>query len=293
MALQKNGIILVPVDFTEVADFAVDHAVNMVRLAGGKIVLLHVITRDTEKTHRLADSVEQAVTDKLLAIEKRIKENYQVQTDHMTVAGSIFSAIGDTAQDIKASLVVMGIHGKMGIQHIVGSYAFKVILGTKTPVMVVKKVPFGEGYKNILIPLDFTKTIAKKVAMAIEIGKYFNSHIRLLTVMENSSSIQKLLIQTEVKQVKNAIEKAGLECSSYIIPKNDFPVYKNILDYAEKNDMDLVMIMTQQEKNFRDYFMGSNASEIIDKSDIPVITITPGSEIQEGLYFDLFDILRR
>jgi len=293
MALQKNAIILVPVDFTEVADFAVDHAVNMVLLSGGKVVLLHVINRETEKTHSLSDSVEQAVADKLIAIERRIKETYSVKAEHMTVAGSIFTAIGDTAESIGANMIVMGTHGKMGIQHIVGSYAFKVITGTKVPIMVVKKKSFGAGYKNIMIPLDFTKRIAKKVSMAIEIGKYFNSHIRLVSVLETDRRIQKLIIQAEMKQVKAAIEKEGLECSAIIIPKNDNPTYKNIIDYADNNSMDLMMIMTQEERDFKDYFMGSNASEIIDKAEMPVITITPGYEFKGNLYFDVFDILRR
>jgi hypothetical protein len=43
-------------------------------------------------------------------------------------------------------------------------------------------------------------------------------------------------------------------------------------------DGDLLLIMTQQEVDFTDYFIGSSAQEIILRAEMPVLSIIPGSE---------------
>ena len=44
---------------------------------------------------------------------------------------------------------------------------------------------------------------------------------------------------------------------------------------ADQGDIDLIMIMTQKEVGFIDYFMDSNAQEMIRNSEIPVMSIAP------------------
>jgi len=48
-----------------------------------------------------------------------------------------------------------------------------------------------------------------------------------------------------------------------------------VIKYANNNDIDLIMIMTQSERPLVKYFMSAYAFSIIRKSSIPVLTITP------------------
>ena len=50
---------------------------------------------------------------------------------------------------------------------------------------------------------------------------------------------------------------------------------KAVLNYSEKVNADLVMIMTQQESDFHFTFLGSTARSIINESDIPVMSVRP------------------
>ncbi|GAI48842.1 unnamed protein product [marine sediment metagenome] len=53
---------------------------------------------------------------------------------------------------------------------------------------------------------------------------------------------------------------------------------KNLIDFAHKVQGDLIIIMTQQKDAISEYFIGvigSFAKEIIHRSDIPVMSITP------------------
>ena len=45
----------------------------------------------------------------------------------------------------------------------------------------------------------------------------------------------------------------------------------------------MVMIMTQQELDFHDYIIGTIAQEIINNSELPVISIIPNIEIEEEI----------
>ncbi len=57
--------------------------------------------------------------------------------------------------------------------------------------------------------------------------------------------------------------------------KDEETLSQNIIDYAIKADGDLIMIMTQQEIDFTNYFIGSTAQEILNNSEIPVLSIRP------------------
>jgi len=52
-------------------------------------------------------------------------------------------------------------------------------------------------------------------------------------------------------------------------------VVDEILRVAKRIEADLIMIMTQQEVGFTDLFISSAAQEIINNSEIPVLSIRP------------------
>ena len=55
----------------------------------------------------------------------------------------------------------------------------------------------------------------------------------------------------------------------------NMPIQDYLLDFAKKSNADLLMIMTQQENDFTDLFIGSQAQAIINHSEVPVLSIIP------------------
>jgi nucleotide-binding universal stress UspA family protein len=51
-----------------------------------------------------------------------------------------------------------------------------------------------------------------------------------------------------------------------------------VIEYGQKIEADLIMIMTQQETDIKAFFIGSNAREVINNSDIPVLSIQPNEK---------------
>jgi nucleotide-binding universal stress UspA family protein len=189
--------------------------------------------------------------------------------------GSIFNAISKYVSDIKANLVIMGTHGMKGMQKITGSWALKVIAGSKVPFIVVQDPPEDMSkYQNILFPIDFKLEQKEKLHWAIFMGKYFDSKVHILQAETQDKSLLKkqkinlnfaikFLIQNRIDYEIHTIEKGG-----------NFA--KEVIKFSNDKKIDMVIIMTTKNLNFSDYVVGAQEQYLIaNSSHIPVMCINP------------------
>jgi nucleotide-binding universal stress UspA family protein len=265
---ENKKLIVVPWDFTNVAEHALAHAVKISRMVGNNICLLHIVdtgikaAEETDKKNKLQKIVE----------ERSAKFNAGI-TWHIS-KGSIFSAIAEFANDKEASLVVMGTHGMKGMQKLTGSWALKVIVKSKVPFIVVQEPPADqEKYHNIIFPIDFRAENKEKLKMAIFMGKYFDSKIHLLVATSNDKILTK---KTKVNLnfgVKYLIQN-NIEYEIHEIAKGDFA--QQTLDFALKMNADLIVIVTTKNITFADYVVGASEQYLIaNSSKIPVCCVNP------------------
>ena len=265
---ENKKLIVVPWDFTDVAEHALAHAVKISRMVGNNICLLHIVdtgiktAEETDKKNKLQKIVE----------ERGAKFNAGISW-HIS-KGSIFSAIAEFANDKEASLVVMGTHGMKGMQKLTGSWALKVIVKSKVPFIVVQDPPVDqEKYHNIIFPIDFRAENKEKLKMAIFMGKYFDSKIHLLVATSNDKILTK---KTKVNLnfgVKYLIQN-NIEYEIHEIAKGDFA--QQTLDFALKMNADLIVIVTTKNITFADYVVGASEQYLIaNSSKIPVCCVNP------------------
>jgi nucleotide-binding universal stress UspA family protein len=275
MSTKERDIILVPTDFTPVADCAIDHAIEIAKLFNHKICLLHIVGKKTSVVAR----------DKVKSQLERISTGYSnrsgIQITYRVEEGSIFDEISKTAEIISAEFIVMGIHGKQGVQHIVGSYAYKVVCSSKVPVMVVKKKHHHEGYNNIVVPVDFSHESSQKLNQAIKFAKYFDSTVHIIGVIRSRSSVFKIKKEALLKNITDYMESAGVKVLAEVLIKPGADIYDEVLEYADREDADLIMIVAEKGGRF-DGVLGRNDAElIIDKADMPVLTILPNPDYDD------------
>ena len=265
---EKKKLIVVPWDFTHVAENALAHAVKISRMVGNDISLLHIVDTGIK-------AAEEA--DKKKKLQKTIEENSAkynaVITWHIS-KGSIFSAIAEFANDKEASLVVMGTHGMKGMQKLTGSWALKVIVKSKVPFIVVQDPPVDqEKYHNIVFPIDFRAENKEKLKMAIFMGKYFDSKIHLLVATTTDKMLAK---KTKINLnfgVKYLIQN-NIEYEIHEVAKGDFA--QQTLDFALKINADLIVIVTTKNITFADYVVGASEQYMIaNSSKIPVCCVNP------------------
>ena len=265
---EKKKLIVVPWDFTQVAENALAHAVKISRQIDNDICLLHIV--DKGITPRAEGEKKTLLSH--VAGENSKKYNARILSE--VRRGSIFSSIAEFVNDIEASLVVMGTHGMVGMQKITGSWALKVIVKSKVPFIVVQDPPTGTGrYHNIVFPVDFRIEDKEKMGMAIFMGKYFDSKIHILKTSSRDKTLAKR-IKVNLNFAIKYLMQNNIEYEIHEMPNGKFA--QQTIDFAQKINADLILIMTTKNITMADYMLGASEQYIIaNSSKIPVCCVNP------------------
>jgi nucleotide-binding universal stress UspA family protein len=281
--MKLNNILFVPTDFSEPCTNAVDHAINIAQIVKFKVVLFHVINKDTHSLFPGEKDIQSAVENKLKETVNTLKKQAQgVEIDYMFQEGSIFDLIHEVAAEIGANIILLGTHGKKGIQHLTGSYALKVITKSKVPALVVQKKPYS-GYKNILLPVNSFTEARQKVGIAISVTKMFNSTIHIFKeVVSDVAEMSRIDIIT--KQIIEAFKKSEVSFE-LIVSKKPGESAKELVDVAVEKNMDAIIIVTEPQIGTAYFSIGSwNEKIMFNDAQIPVMCINP---IEYGqVFFD-------
>ena len=267
-----NNIILIPTDFTEVCDNAVKHGAETAKLLNYKVCLLHVVDKDTKNYLKKENLTESIIIEKLGLISNDLKSTYNVEATSISREGNIFETIAEVAKEIGANFIVMGTHGKTGMQKITGSFALKVISSSEVPVVVVQKRAFQLSYKDIVLPITSEAGPWEKTQWAAAIAKQFNSTIHILKIKDDEGInnavgiITKHFNENDVKYIEKTADKAS-----------NFT--KAVIDYAVTINSELIMIMTSKTGALTSFILGTYDEELIfNTPQIPVMCINPREE---------------
>lgn len=274
MEKKRENIVLVPTDFTKLADYAIDHAAGIAKLISGKVAILHVINKETKAYLKKEKLTDEAIKEKLKSIAESVEKKYNVKLDYIAEEGSIFTTIANVTEKIRARIVVMGTHGKVGVQHLVGSFALKVIESSPVPVIVLQERDFGNGYKNIVLPVDETTETKQKVNWAIHIAKIFDSTIHLFGINYKDEFLSNE-VERNMAQIKSIMTKNGIKHTQKIaVDTGNFG--KGIMVYADYIKADLVMMMTQPDQLLPSFILSPWAEQVIfNSSKIPAMCVNP------------------
>lgn len=282
MNVSNNNNILVPFDFSEIAENALNHAVKIAETYGNDITLLHIV-EEGFLGHIFGGSslkeglLREAIEMKLDKTIESVTKNSSVKINKLVKEGRIYKKIVKVAEEGPYDSIVMGSNGAAGIEQIIGSNASRVIRHSSIPVVVVKEKPVGNGYEKIVLPIDLTLETRQKVTWAIHLAQKFNSTIHVIFETEDDEYTRSKIFAT-VNSVQTILDKKNV---NYVVRSLDDEKYpdnfaKDTLQYAEEIDADLIMIMTQQEIGFAEFIIGSYAQQIVNHSRrIPVMCINP------------------
>ena len=266
--------VLVPHDFTSVADCAVSHASKIAKSFQGEVHLLHVVSKAKE-----VDSAKE----KLTKIAEQAETKYGANMHVIVRIGNIFDDIGDVATEIGAGYIVMGTHGAKGMQKIMGSYALKVISHSKVPFVIVQeKGPSDtDAYDDIVVPIDYSDVTKQKLKIAANIAQHFSSKIHIFAAAESDKFLQAKL-DRELSFAKKYFSEKSID---YTIEnaEDSGGFKKQLIKYAARIDADMIAIVNTREGALLPDFFGSEEQEVIaNDAEIPVIITNPTQKTMSG-----------
>ena len=141
--------ILVPVDGSETAERGLQEALGLAKLCGASLVLLHVVEYYPMMMEMATSTTWEQVSSDLREHGRRVLERAHdaatagglASESHLedAAAARVCDVIVDQAREHRCDLVVMGTHGRRGVQHaIIGSDAERVIRMSPVPLLLVK-----------------------------------------------------------------------------------------------------------------------------------------------------------
>lgn len=140
--------ILVPVDGSSTAQLAVDKAINLAKAFGSRVTAIFVIDPypftgvGTDFAYGQAEYLSAATAEANAAIKaaKAMFEQAGIHVDTSVVeAHAAWRGVVQAAESMQADLIVMGSHGRSGLEKLVlGSVTQAVLSHTKLPVLVVR-----------------------------------------------------------------------------------------------------------------------------------------------------------
>ena len=262
-----NTKLLVPTDFSEVAQSAMQHAIKFAEIINADVALLHVVSS--------REDVEQAKEklNKEITLGNSFSNTCKI-TSFVRI-GNIFEDIGDVAAELGISLIFMGTHKASRWQKLVGSRAIKVITSSPVPFIVTQeKLMNSNGYDNIVVPLDLNVETKQKLELVAKIAHYFDSEVHLLT-NDNSDEFIKTKLKANQIWASNYLESKDIKNSSHLVEQGD-SLTEGIFKLSKEVDADLIAIMNLADETVLGLFENSFQEEIVANDlKVPVLCVNP------------------
>lgn len=281
--MSKHKIILVPYDFTEEAQCAMNHALGLAALYNGTVYLNHIVDK---KSQSKLKSDHKSIFDleaELAAIaEKHSTSNVTVKS--IIREGDIFHDISNTANSVNANLIIFGTHGVKGMQHILGAFALKLVTSAQVPVVIVQRRGIRPtGYKKIIYPVDENPYSKQKAYAVAEFALEHNAEI-LIFPKKNSDDHFQNYTNGNLRYSEKVFSENNVKYTVFENTKTS-SYGKLVIDFAAKNDADLISIITQDsdDLDLGDMFVGSEDVKIINnEAEIPTLCINAVVSLKVG-----------
>jgi nucleotide-binding universal stress UspA family protein len=273
--------ILIPIDFSESASIAIEHASFMARLCRADVTLLHVVETHIYQINipgyhfgKTDPKMLDSINKQMEVYAENMQKNYGISPKVVVKTGKVAAQIIQTAKETKADMIVLGTHGTSGIEEFfIGNNTFRVTTDAPCPVLSVQTHSTKLGFDHIVLPIDSTPTSRQKVRYAAEIAKSYGSTIHVLNEVSNHDRTTEHKFKIITDQVSEYLNKHDVIHHTQSVHGDNLA--KLTMNYANEIKADLIMIMTEQEDNLTGLLLGPYAQQIVNHSKIPVMSIRP------------------
>ena len=226
-------VILVPVDFSEVANCAVRHALRIAHIVHGRMVLLHVVG--------CASSSEEA--QQRLQVQQHDLQQQGVCVDTMlrqadNVAQAIVRAVGEAQADV----VVMGSEAIKRADAAATSHTLSALSVCPVPVVVIQTPPLSPRYDSIVFPIDHTLENRDKHGWISYFSDNYLSHFYLIKPSTDSPQLR-AKVDMNMASAMRFLDERGARYTVQEVPGQK-PYADEVLEAAVNIRADLIVLMT-------------------------------------------------
>jgi len=263
--------ILVPTDFSENANNALDYAIQIAAQYGAAIHILHAFQTTSHAGH-LAN-IDRIVKDdrekemKACLEDKLNQLNSTVEITGRVRKGESVDLILDEAQKVGAEMIIMGTLGASNIsKKVFGSTASNVIKSTNLPVLAVPATVSKADFSHLVVALDALKSPAPRVFNPmITFAKSFDLKINLVHVSSDE-------VHTDIdEKIKEYLSQNAVPFSYTKVLNEDIP--KGIIDFTDTQGSCVLCLVSRQRNWFENLFHSSVSQKIAMSVEMPLLVL--------------------
>ena len=267
--------IIVPVDFSEQSEYALQAAALLAKKHSAEIFVLHML----ELSRAIISTPDGMYYDQTVFFiqlaEKKFETFLQkpylkdIKVTPIIKHYKVYQEVNDIVEKHQADLIVMGSNGADGLSEIfIGSNAEKMVRNSEVPVLVIKESVSSFTIENIAFGCDFKEENLAVFKKVLAFAKTVTANVNPVFInTPGEDFLDSLAIE---KRIASFLAMADVQMQVDVF--NDYTVEKGILHYSEDIKADLIAIPTHGRKGLSHLFMGSIGEDIVNHAIRPVIT---------------------
>ena len=274
--------ILVPTDFSEISQRALEYAKVIAKLGNSELLLVHVtppIDLITPPEAAWVDLSEvQSLHEEQLEQSCAAVRSEGFRTQAISVTGPLYEELLSTVKQYKADLIVLGTHGKRGLERLLlGSDAEAVLRQAHCPVLSVGPAvpPLQDKawrIREIICAMTLEPRSAEVVAYAHKLAGLHQAELVLFHVKSSND-------------VEDEAGWGSFEESFYRYVPEDFGKSSqlrtrvasspgtSIVDLAKQRGSDLIVMGAHPASSVATHLARGTAAKVVAEAACPVMTL--------------------
>ncbi len=270
--------VIAPTDFSPVSVNALNFAADMALAIDANLVICNIYNipvafSEVPLILVSPEELKQSSELQLQALQQQVVQRTEGKLTVMTEArmGNITDELESLCERVQPFAVVMGAKGKTGLEKVIfGSTALSAIRHLAWPVICVPPgKEYGKGISKIGLACDFRNVEATTPVVTIKhIVMEFKSELHILNVDYNEKHFSP---GTPLESFHLHAMFNDMNPKFHFINNPD--VEDGINEFAEKNNLDLIIAIPKKHKLLEAIFKPSSTRQLIFQSHIPLMCV--------------------
>jgi len=272
--------VLAPTDFSEHSLLAVRYAAAIASRCGSRLTIIHAhrFEPPLEFTSRQIDRLARDEQRDRRALHRQLREHAteavgtEVQAEMVVVEAAPVEAIMAEAERVSADLIVMGTHGRSGVNRLLmGSVAENVVRRALCPVLTVRQKEHGfivEGHiqlQRILLPLTPDPASMQAASVACGLSKAFGAELTVIHSIEPGR-------EAAPEPFSWIPEDMRSHCTFHtVVRKGD--AAEQIVTQAREHNSDLIVIAGRHRPFLEATVFGSTTVRVMRHAPCPALIV--------------------
>lgn len=240
------------------------------------------VTMESDSYSKTYENIADSV---LSHSQKLIEEKGLILGDKIKDVGSAVEGILEQMEKADYDLILLGSHGKKGLQKWLGSVSRQVISNSQVPVFVSKK---RTHHKKVLFAVDGSDQAYNAVKHAVTLLNLKEKELYVISVKENpellpmEATLDQNWLESIEKQQKIHATKAINHAKAHL-EKHDLPIHneiiltgnpaQKIIDFSEKEKIDLIIMGARTKTDLSKLLLGSVSKRVLENVSSDVLVV--------------------